>query len=201
MSDGSGTLLAMTDDLIGTQAPMHRITEPEEAIAALERAVPGLAEYRRSEPAVLNWALLEHGLDTALPADYKRLAEWYPTFALGDFLLVGLPAPGEEHYWLRGIRDDLEGVIHAWWEADMSIGLRPHPATGGLLPWAESNEGDKFLWSTTGDNPQQWLVTIASRNGGWWHYEGGAVQYLAELCDGTLEPWALPPVDPEVTPC
>ncbi len=24
-------------------------------------------------------------------------------------------------------------------------------------------------------------------------------QFLAELCDGTLEPWALPTVHPEVT--
>ena len=191
----------MTEDLIGTQAPRRRITDPGEAIAALERAVPGLVENRRSVPAAIDWALLEDGLGTVLPADYKRLAEWYSTFALGDFLLVGLPEPGEEHHHLRAIRDDLEGVLHAWAEADMSIGLRPHPAPGGLLPWAESNEGDKFLWSTPGDDPQQRLVTIASRNGGWWHYEGGAVQFLAELCDGTLEPWALPPVAPEVTPC
>ena len=107
MSEGSGTLLVMIDAPIGTQTPMRRITEPEEAIAALERAVPGLAEHRRPEPAVLDWALLEGGLGTALPADYKRLAEWYSTFAVGGSLLVGLPEPGEEHYLLRGIRYDL----------------------------------------------------------------------------------------------
>ncbi|MGW0731177.1 SMI1/KNR4 family protein [Streptomyces sp. NPDC002851] len=192
----------MTDDLIGTQTPIRRILEPDEAVAALERAVPGLVEHRRPEPAAIDWALLEGGLGTVLPADYKRLAEWYSTFALGDFLLVGLPDPGEEHDWLLGIRDTLSEVIQEWWKADMSIGLRPHPAPGGLLPWAESNEGDQLLWTTTGDSPQQWLVTVASRNGGWWHYEGGgAVQFLAELCDGTLEPWALPSIDPEVTPC
>lgn len=201
MSEASGTLIAMTDDLIGTQRPVRRVTEPEEATAALERAVPELVEHRRPVPAVLDWALLEDGLGTALPADYKYLAEWYATFALGDFLLVGLPEPGEERSWLRGVRGDLEGVIQDWWDAGMSIGLRPHPAPGGLLPWAESNEGDKFLWSATGDDPQGWLVTIASRNGGWWHYEGGAVQFLAEYCDGTLEPWALPPVGPDVTRC
>ena len=27
----------------------------------------------------------------------------------------------------------------------------------------------------------------------------GAVQFLAEYCEGTLEPWALPPVGTEVT--
>ncbi|MFB6837579.1 SMI1/KNR4 family protein [Streptomyces sp. NPDC056361] len=191
----------MTDDLIGTQTPAQRITDPEQAIEALERAVPGLADHHRPERAVIDWAVLEDGLGTALPDDFKRLAERYEAFAIGDFLLVGLPDPGMEHHRLRGIRGDLEGVLQDYWEAGMSIGLRPHPAPGGLLPWAESNEGDKFLWSTTGDSPEQWLVTIASRNGGWWHYEGGAVQFLAEYCNGTLDPWGLPPIDPEVTPC
>lgn len=35
VSEGHGTLLAMTEDLIGTQVPIRRIIEPEEAIAAL----------------------------------------------------------------------------------------------------------------------------------------------------------------------
>ncbi|MEU3775317.1 hypothetical protein AB0F11_19270 [Streptomyces sp. NPDC032472] len=72
-------------------------------------------------------------------------------------------------------------------------------APGSLLSWGESMEGDDFLWSTGAGGPEEWLVTVCSRNGPWWHYEGGMVQFLAELCDGTLEPWALPPVRPEVT--
>ncbi|WP_415947400.1 SMI1/KNR4 family protein [Streptomyces sp. KLOTTS4A1] len=193
----------MTDDLIGTQTPLCRILNPEEAVAALERAVPGLDDHRRPQPAVLDWESLEgeQGLGTELPADYKRLAEWYPTFALGDFLLVGLPEPGEEQSWLRGTRSELTGVVQDCWEREATVGLPPHPAAGGLLPWAGSNEGDGFLWTTAGDGPWQWPVTIASRNGGWWHYEAGAVQFLTDYCAGTLEPWGLPPIHPEVTPC
>ncbi|MQY15013.1 hypothetical protein SRB5_51900 [Streptomyces sp. RB5] len=187
----------MTDDLIGTQTPSRRITDPQEAVAELERAVPGLSELRRPEPAAIGWPVLEDGLGTALPGDFKHLAERYVPFVLGDFLGVGLPDPGEEHELLRGIRADLEGVLQEYGE---EIGLRPHPAPGGLLPWAESNEGDQFLWSTMGSDPHQWLVTIASRNGGWWQYDGGAVQFLAEYCAGTLDPWALPPIDPVATP-
>ncbi|MTE18979.1 SMI1/KNR4 family protein [Streptomyces sp. TRM43335] len=187
------------EDLIGAQTPKHRITDPDEALAALERAVPELAAHRRPEPAVIDWAVLEDGLGTALPADYKRLAEWYPVFHIGDFLLVGTPVPGKEHHRLRGIRDDLDGVLQDWWEADMSVGLRPYPAPGGLLPWAYSNEGDTFLWNTVGSDPDRWRVTVASRNGGWWHYEGGALQFLAEYCDGTLEPWELPGIRLDVT--
>ncbi|WP_258054110.1 hypothetical protein [Streptomyces sp. INR7] len=66
-------------------------------------------------------------------------------------------------------------------------------------PLGASAEGDQFFWSVLGDDPERWPVTICSRNGPWWHYEGGMVQFLAELCAGVLEPWALPPVKPEIT--
>lgn len=42
---------------------------------------------------------------------------------------------------------------------------------------------------------------MAGRGGAWWHYAGGAVRFLAELCDGTVEPWGLRTFDTEVTPC
>ncbi|MER6619807.1 hypothetical protein [Streptomyces sp. NPDC000931] len=67
------------------------------------------------------------------------------------------------------------------------------PAAGAR---AESDEGDKFLWTTNGTDPRQWPVTVASRNGGWWHYEGGAVQFLAGYCDGGLEPRGASPGRP-----
>ncbi|MFF4426429.1 hypothetical protein ACFY04_37725 [Streptomyces sp. NPDC001549] len=72
------------------------------------------------------------------------------------------------------------------------------PASGGLLPWATSNQGDYFLWNNAGSGPDEWTVTVASRNGGWWHYAGGAVQFLADLISGALELWGLPSVRPHV---
>ncbi|MFJ8443370.1 hypothetical protein [Kitasatospora griseola] len=77
--------------------------------------------------------------------------------------------------------------------------MHPYPAPGGLLPWAASSQGDFFLWTTSPAGPEDWTVTVASRNGGWWHYTGGAVQFLADLVSGALEPWALPRVRPEIT--
>lgn len=189
----------MTDDLIDTWTPKHRITDPAEALAALERAVPDMADHRRPTPAVLDWALLEEGLGTALPSDYKHLAEWYPAFAIGHCVLLGLPEPGAEHHVLRDIRSLLEALVEA--RPEPGPGVPPHPAPGGLLPWAESDESDTFAWRTTGGTPQEWCVTVAGHGGGWWHYEGGAVQFLAELCDGTLEPPDLRLFDSEVTPC
>lgn len=58
----------------------------------------------------------------------------------------------------------------------------------------QSLSGDVILWTTTGAVPDEWPVTVASRNGGWWHYTGGAVQFIADWASGGLEPWELPPL-------
>ncbi|MFJ7779678.1 hypothetical protein [Streptomyces yangpuensis] len=183
------------EELIGTQTPAHRILDPAEAIAVLERTVPGLVALRRHEPAVFDWRAIEEEAGRALPADFKSLAEWYPAFGLDDFLHIMLPWPGEE-----APRAEAEGTRSERWHSDYPVDLRPAELISTpLVPWGDSTEGDNFYWSVPGDGPGHWLVTICSRNGPWWHYEGGVVQFLAELCDGTLEPWALPPVKPRIT--
>ncbi|MFJ3964449.1 hypothetical protein [Streptomyces sp. NPDC090036] len=47
------------EELIGTQKPARRILDPAEAIAALERAVPGLVELRRRDRAAFDWPAVE----------------------------------------------------------------------------------------------------------------------------------------------
>ncbi|MER5430034.1 SMI1/KNR4 family protein [Streptomyces sp. NPDC002588] len=179
------------DEPIGTQHPAHRITAPARAVTALEAAVPGLAEHRRSTPAAPDWSMIEAALGTPLPADFRLLAELYPTFAVGDFLHLSLPRPGHELAWLSGVDDEL-AVVRDRPEEELPTGLRPHPAPGGLLPWASSHSGDVFLWTTAGPGPDSWPVTVASRDLVWRNYHGGAVQFVAEWASGTLEAWALP---------
>ncbi|WP_234314255.1 MULTISPECIES: hypothetical protein [unclassified Streptomyces] len=179
------------EKLIGAQKPVRRILDPDEAIAALERAVPGLVELRRKEPAVLDWHAVEKRIGTALPSDFKSLTEYYPPFELGDFLGLSGLLPGEEDDRAKAWTRELEGA-----------GPEPRPtepASTILLHWADSKEGDDFFWSVLGGDPDRWPVTISSHDSAWWIYEGGMVQFLAELCDGTLDPWALPRVDPELT--
>jgi hypothetical protein len=188
------------DDLIGTQKPLRRLTDPAEAVAELERAVPGLSALRLPAPRSINWALMEADMGLVLPADYKLLCETHPAFELGDFLGFGGAEPGNEHSWRDEFRDELETIAEWCEQADMAVPLHPYPAPGGLLPWATSTQGDFFLWSTSAVDRGNWLVTVASRSGTWWHYEGGAVQFMAELVSGALEPWGLPEARPGVSP-
>ncbi|MFG3156997.1 SMI1/KNR4 family protein [Streptomyces sp. NPDC048219] len=152
---------------------------------------------RRTAPAGIDWAQAEAGLGTGLPSDYKLLAETYPPLVFADFLAVGFPPAGREKAWAED-PDDLE-IIAEWCEdAETATPLYPFPAPGGLLPWATSFQGDYFLWTTNETGPDTWTVTVASRNGVWWHYTAGAVQFMADLVSGSLQPWALPPVRPTV---
>ncbi|MFE9462971.1 SMI1/KNR4 family protein [Streptomyces virginiae] len=152
----------MTDAPIETQTPKRRITVRQRLLQRLS-AIPGLADSRRSAPAALDWALVEESLGTALPSDCKYLAKWYPTFAIGDYILVSLPEPVEEHRVHRGFQHSLDVLVDALSEPDLV--LLAYPAPGGLLPWPQSDESDQFMWSTAGETPQEWFLTVAGRGG------------------------------------
>ncbi|QEV02659.1 SMI1/KNR4 family protein [Streptomyces viridifaciens] len=186
------------DDFAGTQAPVRRMTDPIEMVGELESAVPGLAELRLPKPSSISRQVVEADLGVALPADSRLLCELYPPFVLGDFLGVGGPDPGGEHSWVQGTRETLETIAEWCEEAEPAVPLHAHPAPGGLPPWADSNRGDFFLWTTNPARPQDWTVTVASRSSARWHYTGGAVQFLADLVSGAVEPWALPTIRPSV---
>ncbi|WP_431676646.1 SMI1/KNR4 family protein [Kitasatospora sp. KL5] len=186
------------DEFVGTQTPVRRLTDPAEAIPALEDAVPGLAALRLPARPDIDWQVTEAELGTVLPDDFKLLCALYPPLVIGDFLGVGGPAPGRESLWVQGRVETLETITEWCEEAEPAVPLHPYPAPGGLLPWAESNQGDFFLWNTGPGVPNEWTVTVASRSSAWWHYTGGAVQFLADLVSGAVERWALPKVRPEV---
>ncbi|RKE05040.1 SMI1/KNR4 family protein [Streptomyces sp. TLI_171] len=187
------------DDLIGTQTPLLRIADAAGALRALEEAAPAIADLKRPAPAGVDWPAVEQALGTALPADFKLLTEQYPSLIVGGTLFVGSPQVGAEHSWVDATLEELE-IVEQWCEdANLAVRLQPFPALGGLLPWGSTDWGDYLLWSTTGADPSDWTVTVATRNGAWWHYEGGMVQFLAEIIDGTLEQWALHTIRPEVT--
>ncbi|MFE0604953.1 hypothetical protein ACFW2T_25665 [Streptomyces sp. NPDC058892] len=107
------------EELIGTQRPTHRMLDPAGAMAALERAVPGLVALRRQKPADFDWRAIEAEVGRGLPSDFKSLSEWYPAFGLDDFLSVQLPSPGEDAL------GSAEGTRSGRWRCDYPADLRP----------------------------------------------------------------------------
>ncbi|MGW8331060.1 hypothetical protein ACWGLE_24560 [Streptomyces sp. NPDC055897] len=105
---------------------------------------------------------------------------------------------GMELEWAKAALEEEEDTADLLDTDNLSGVLSAYPAPGGLLVWGSSFEGDTFLWTTDGTSPQEWKVTVATHNSDWWHYTAGAVQFTADLISGTLEPWGLPRVRPEV---
>ena len=186
------------DDLIGTQAPPRRLEDRAEALAAFQHASPELAALQRPEPAAIDWSYVEGRLATSLPPDFKLLAERYPDLTIGGTLYVGFPQPGAEYGWVDGTLEELE-IVEEWCEdAGLEPPVRAFPHPGGLLSWGGTDWGDILLW-TTREAAADWTVTVATRGGGWWHYDGGLVQFLTGLVDGSVDQWGLHKIKPEVT--
>ncbi|GHG04590.1 SMI1/KNR4 family protein [Streptomyces filamentosus] len=186
------------DELMGTQAPPRRIQDPVEALTVFEQAWSELTVLRRPVPAKVDWAAVESGLGTALPPDFKLLTELYPRLVVGDTLFVTSPQPGNEQAWVEATLEDLE-IVEEWCEyAELDPPVQAFPAPGGLLRCGTTDWGDYFLWSTSGD-AAAWTITVATRGGGWWHYNGGLVQFLSGLVDGSVEQWGLHTIRPTIT--
>lgn len=67
-------------------------------VETLEAALPSMTQWRAPERRSVDWAALDADLGTALPADFRSLAEVYPVLAVDDFLLVSLPLPGARRH-------------------------------------------------------------------------------------------------------
>ncbi|MCN9244074.1 hypothetical protein NGF19_25390 [Streptomyces sp. RY43-2] len=125
----------------------------------------------------MDWAVLEADLGTALPSDFRSLAEAYPVLVIDDFLMVSVPLPGAEASWASGCRED--EILQDLYEMGDTEGYVPFPRPGGLIGWAESYSGDSFYWRTSPGDPDAWPVVVRTDNGDWLEFPVGAVEFLA----------------------
>jgi hypothetical protein len=162
---------------------MLRIEELEAMLASMTRwRVPG----GRS----VDWAALEAGLGTALPSDFRFLAEAYPVLVVDDFLKVSVPRPGAEALWASEARDD--EILQDLYEMGDTEGYVPFPQPGGLICWAESSSGDSFYWRTSSPDPDVWPVVVRGDNGDWSEFPVGAVEFLAGVYGRTIHVPGMP---------
>ncbi|GHC69572.1 hypothetical protein GCM10010349_44470 [Streptomyces flavofungini] len=169
------------------------------SVQDLERVLPALLRHRAPTARTIDWDALSGALGTALPSDFMELTEKYPALAIGDFLAIHIPDPGEEHSFVEGMREDLE-VLGDLRDSGMSHGHVPYPEARGLLPWGDSSDGDLFYWKTTDEGPDTWTILVSGRNDDWCEFKGGLTEYLAGLVSGTVPPDGLPPDFPGRTP-
>lgn len=109
----------------------------------------------RSEP---RWHEVEHSLGLILPGSYKALVELFGASSWGEFLHVLSPFDERLNLERKG-----ERILEADKETRRSFPshypLPLYPESGGLLPWAITDNGDTLYFITSGP-PDQWPTLI-----------------------------------------
>ncbi|MFI6932951.1 SMI1/KNR4 family protein [Streptomyces sp. NPDC050287] len=169
-------------------------------IEELEVALPAMTPWRVPAGHSVDWAALEAVLGTALPSDFRALAEAYPVLVIDDFLSVSVPLPGTEALWASESRED--EILQDLYEMGDTENYVPYPQPGGLIEWAASNSGDSFYWKTSPADPDAWPVVVRGANGDWSEFPVGAVEFLAGVYGRTIDvpgmPRGFPSDDPKV---
>lgn len=166
----------------------------------LEAALPAMTRWRVPGGRGVDWVSVEAALGTALPSDFRALAETYPTLVVGDFLSVSVPRPGAEASWASEARDD--EVLQDLYEMEDMEDYVPFPQPGGLISWGESNSGDAFYWKTSPTDPDAWPVVVRTDNADWIEFPVGVVGFLAGVYGHTIDvpgmPGSFPGDSPQV---
>jgi len=138
----------------------------------------------------IDWAAVEERLGTALPGDYKRLAEVFGEGAFDGFLSLYVPQAR-----VRG----MDFVDHAEYLAGFAASQgtavwRPydvHPAAGGLLQWGSSEQEGQFYWLTSDRDPDTWPVLSCDDLPDSWHrFEGSAAEFVFRMLTERGHPYS-----------
>jgi hypothetical protein len=129
-----------------------------------------------------DWLAVTSAVGTALPADYMAFIERYGTGRVSGFLWVHNPFEENVHL-------NLLSQHRITLEADREVresfpDLVPEPLfpeTGGLFPWAVTDNGDRLYWRTKGV-PDAWSVVV-------WESRGPDYESYSLSMAGLLYAW------------
>ncbi|AXQ54667.1 MULTISPECIES: hypothetical protein [Streptomyces] len=165
------------------------------SLGDLERELPALAS-QATPGREIDWEVVEEGLGTGLPGDFRQLCERYQYLVLDRFLSVHVVAPGEQSTYTASVWHDI-GSLGILAGPDARHPHVPYVAgtTGGLIPWASSVEGDVWYWRVAGADPDRWPVVVGNRNDDcedWAEFPTSATAYLVGLIRGEIPGHGLP---------
>jgi len=162
---------------------------PEAALASLADLVAPPEQPTR--PAEIDWADFARRNGFEAPKDYRLLMDRYGVGGFGTGAL-----PGGWLYTLDPFDADTSLVNFSDWDRRNSRGFQRHfpeqypgwpiwPEEDGLLPWANSADGDLIGWWTTG-NPDSWGTRFFGRDTDYEGFSFGVVEFILRLLTGEL---------------
>jgi hypothetical protein len=139
------------------------------------------------------WQAVEAKLGLELPDDYKQMVGTYGLGRFADFLTIFTPFAKNEYVNLLA-QPELSLEAYRALRADHPQ-IAPFPAypePGGLLSWAQSDNGDVVYWLTEGNAATWPIVLIESRHGMIERYDVPTTDFLAQVIEGSLPTRILP---------
>ena len=153
-------------------------------------AITGWAEGgHQPPPHAVDWPGVEERLGTALPEDYKQIAEIFGCGAFDGYLRLHVPdAPlvsfdlVRQAQWLAEFAED----HRAFWEP-YSI----YPASGGLLEWADTEQEHQVYWLTEDPDPSRWpILKTGGARDEWERFDGSTAEFVFRMLTDPLLPFS-----------
>ncbi|MEV0407335.1 hypothetical protein [Actinoallomurus sp. NPDC050550] len=138
----------------------------------------------------VDWAAVEHRMGTALPGDYKRLAELFGSGAFDAYLRFYVPNAGISSFDIVRHTEQLA----QWVKENDSRQWKPYevfPTPGGLLEWASSEQGHSFYWLTEGPDPDKWPILATEDDYRVWErFEGSTAEFIYRMLTDPNHPFS-----------
>jgi len=142
------------------------------------------------------WHEIEDKIGTALPNDYKLYIATYGSGMLADFIIPFNPFAESANYNLidrQEIADHYRDVRAQY--GDERVPYPLYPDADGLLPWADTANGNYLFWLTVG-KPDAWpVVAKISRGNRFERHDLSMSDFLFQYLSGRIESHVLPPMN------
>lgn len=137
---------------------------------------------RNAAEAKGEWFIVKRELGTSVPDDYKDFINTYGTGRFDNFLNVLNPFSEIDNLNLIVQKEPiLNGLIELRDTFSENIPYSLFPAMDGLLPFAETDNGDTLFWQTSGQ-PNNWTVVVKdSRESEYLEYKENMTSFLAKI--------------------
>ncbi|MFI6962737.1 hypothetical protein [Streptomyces sp. NPDC050149] len=146
----------------------------------------------------ISWDRAEEDLGTALPEDYKRLAETFGKGEFSEFLRV-LTVDETKQF-------DLARIWKAFLDGGPEDGPDPafkpyriyRPGRRGLLPWAFGEMNCSYFWLASDDDPASWPIVTQGDPYPWHELRMSTSEFVYRvLTDPGFEPFSIARLIPE----
>ena len=139
------------------------------------------------------WEEVEKELGTRLPEDYKSFVDSFGTGSINHYIVVFNPFSSNQFVNLiKRCRDDSEGLGRLRDEFPQQYLHDLFPSSGGLLPFASTDNGEVLYWKTDGP-PDQWTVVVyESRGPKYCCFDGSMTDFLVALLTRSTDCEVLP---------